>query len=532
MEKLREKFPFQRNESNNLFNNNNNIEPNPINTNSTNNINNINNMNNMNNINNISNSMTSINSFNSNNSINTSNNSINNESENNNNNNNYNDKKCNKIIINFFNSIIYTKNCHKISLILILLFLFWMIYLFSFINYQNCSIMKLESEDSYFWIIIWMMNGIIFIITWNFYVYIFTSIFKYEYSKGNGNVRSSFAEEFYKSPFGFVLFFYYFDNKFLNNPIDNSLWILLGFQYFLLHYNLVQFYKQFDKEISIKSYNFTEKGKNNILLKMKLVSLSFIILAILLTFVNYVIVNIMSTLHIFFFMSKGFFAILKIIELWKTRYDEVIFMNEDIEKKERDYISNLKVKTYLELIVMLYVYSQLVALLIYGEGKPFYFTIVIIYFIIVLGYQGIIYYKQYENVNEYFWTLENSLKTIFINNEDEECIICTERIVKARQLSCGHFFHLICLSKWLEKGHNTCPVCRSAIKYKNSSSDKNRRDRNNNNNQNNRNNINLNNNNNIIQNNRNNSNNSLNNNINLNNINNHNFNNNIENRNN
>ena len=136
-------------------------------------------------------------------------------------------KKCNKIIINFFNSIIYTKNCHKISLILVLLFLFWMIYLFSFINYQNCSIMKLESEDSYFWIIIWMMNGIIFVITWNFYVYIFTSIFKYEYSKGNGNVRSSFAEEFYKSPFGFVLFFYYFDNKFLNNPIDNSLWILL-----------------------------------------------------------------------------------------------------------------------------------------------------------------------------------------------------------------------------------------------------------------------------------------------------------------
>ena len=271
--------------------------------------------------------------------INNSNSSINSIS--NDNENNY-ERKWNQTIINFFNSIIYTKNCHKISIILILLFLFWMFYLFSFINYQNCSIMKLESEDSYFWIIIWMMNVIIFIISWNFYVYIFTSIFKYEYSKGNGNVRSSFAEEFYKSPFGFILFFYYFDNKFLNNPIDNSLWILLGFEYFLLHYNLVQFYKQFDKEISIKSYNLNEKGKNNnILFKMKIVSLSFIILAILLTFINYIIVNIMSTLHIFFFMSKGFFAVLKIIELWKTRYDEFIFINEEIEKKEKDYISNL-----------------------------------------------------------------------------------------------------------------------------------------------------------------------------------------------
>ena len=325
--------------------------------------------------------------------------------------------------------------------------------------------MKLESEDSYFWIIIWMMNGIIFIISWNFYVFIFTSIFKYEYSKGNGNVRTSFAEEFYKSPFGFVLFFYYFDNKLLDNPIDNSLWILLGFEYFLLHYNLVQFYKQFDKEISNKSYYLSEK-KNIILFKMKIVSLSFIILALLLTFINYIIVNIMSTLHVWFFLSKGCFAILKIIELWKTRYNEFIFINEEIKKKEKDYISNVKTKTYLELIVMSYVYFQIVALLIYGEGKPFYFTIVFIYFILVLGYQGIIYYKQYENVNEYYCKLENSLKTIYIKNEDEECIICAERIKKARQLSCNHFFHLICLSQWIEKGHNTCPICRSSIKYK------------------------------------------------------------------
>ena len=324
-------------------------------------------------------------------------------------------------------------------------------------------------------------------------------------------MRSSFAEEFYKSPFGFVLFFYYFDNKFLNNPIDNSLWILLGFQYFLLHYNLVQFYKQFDKEISIKNYNCEDISKNKILVKMKIVSLTFFTLAFLLTFINYIIVNIMSALHIFFFMSKGFFEILKIIELWKTRYDEFIFINEGIEKKEKDYISNLKTKTYLELLVMSYVYCQIVALLIYGEGKPFYFTIGFIYFIIVLGYQSLIYYKQYENVNEYYCNLENSLKTIYIKNEDEECIICTEKIYKARQLSCNHFFHLICLSQWLEKGHNTCPVCRSIIKYRNNNDKKNRRDNNSNNNRNNNNNQNIRNNINNNQNNMNNSNNGINN---------------------
>ncbi len=493
MENLNERMPFQRNENNinNVNNNNmrNQIPNSNINNNSNSNSNNVNNNNNINN-----------------------NNVINNENE------VFKERKFRQILVNIFTSLIYTKNCHKISFILILLFLFWIFYLFSFINYQNCSIMKLESEDSYFWIIIWMINGIIFLFSWNLYVFVFTTLFNYEYSKGNGNVRSSFAEEFYKSPFGFVLFFYYFDNKFLNNPIDNSLWVLLGFEYFLLHYNLVQFYKQFDKEIHIKIYDEEgTKQKNNILFRMKLVSITFIFLALFLTIINYIIVNIMSNLHVFFFLSKGIFALLKIIELWKTRYDEFIFLNEDIDGKEKYYVSNLKTKTYLELSVMFYIFLQFETLLIYGEKNPFYFTIVIIYFMTVLVYQGILYYKQYEKVLEFYGALENSLKTIYIKDKEEECIICTENINKAKQLNCGHFFHLICISQWLEKGHNTCPVCRSSIKFKSNSDKNNRREnRNQNNNNNNNNQRNAISNNNIINNQNNNiNNNRINNNNNI-----------------
>ena len=186
MENLNERMTFKRSQNNNVNNNNinNQVSNNNINNNSIPNIINNNNLNNNNNI--IQNDENEV----------------------------YKEKKIKQMLINIFTSLIYTKNCHKISFILILLFLFWIFYLFSFINYQNCSIMKLESEDSYFWIIIWMINGIIFLFSWNLYVFVFTTLFNYEYSKGNGNVRSSFAEEFYKSPFGFVLFFYYFDNKF------------------------------------------------------------------------------------------------------------------------------------------------------------------------------------------------------------------------------------------------------------------------------------------------------------------------------
>ena len=409
--------------------------------------------------------------LNSNNTVNTNNNfdqsSINNLNNSNSsqnlsnsqniNNTNLQKMKVSNILLEFLSSLIFTKNCHIVSFILIVFLMVWIFYLFSFMNFHNCSIMKLESEESYFWLIIWVINIIIFLITWNFYVFLFTSIFNYEYSKGNGNVRSSFAEEFYKSPFGFILLFYYFDNKSLNNSIDNSLWILLGFEYGFIHYNLVQFYKQFNKEIFTKIDN-----PHFILYKMKVVSIIFILISCLVTFINYVIVRFMKNIYIFFFMSRGIFAILKVVELWKTRYDEYKFLISGMEEKEKYYLSNIKTKSYLELITMAYVYYQIAASLIMGEGKPFYLTALIIYFIINLGYQCIKHFKKFDSIKEYYNTLDNSLKKINLKEYDE-CIICAEKIVIARQLPCNHYFHLICLSKWLEKGNNNCPLCRAVI---------------------------------------------------------------------
>jgi hypothetical protein len=48
-------------------------------------------------------------------------------------------------------------------------------------------------------------------------------------------------------------------------------------------------------------------------------------------------------------------------------------------------------------------------------------------------------------------------------NPDDDCIICTEALKNARKLECNHSFHLICLSKWIEKGNKNCPICRKDI---------------------------------------------------------------------
>ncbi|WOH13407.1 hypothetical protein DCAR_0832917 [Daucus carota subsp. sativus] len=50
---------------------------------------------------------------------------------------------------------------------------------------------------------------------------------------------------------------------------------------------------------------------------------------------------------------------------------------------------------------------------------------------------------------------------------DQECSICLsdfKRGDEIMQLSCQHFFHALCLDKWLlSYGHVTCPYCRACL---------------------------------------------------------------------
>ena len=53
----------------------------------------------------------------------------------------------------------------------------------------------------------------------------------------------------------------------------------------------------------------------------------------------------------------------------------------------------------------------------------------------------------------------------------------------ARNLPCNHKFHLICLSRWIEKGHKSCPICRKDINIDTIENNNNQLNRNGNNNQ-------------------------------------------------
>ena len=359
-------------------------------------------------------------------------------------------------------TLTFTKICHKVSFFILAILFFCIFYLLIIMNYRNSSIiLKLESEDSYFEIIIWMASIIIILLSWNFHMLLFSSVFKYDYSKTVNNIRTSFVEEFYKNPIGFILLLFYIDTSNLKNAIDDSFWVLVEVLYFILFYNLNQFFTQFYKELT-NITDFKEQKSN--LKKVNFISVLFLVESTILISFNYIIIQAMNSFHKFIFLSKGVYSFYKIIEIWKIFFDEYKFYESNMDIREKFFFKNFRTKSFLELGGMVYVFIQFSSCFIMGDSTPFYFNVVICYFIFILGFHILTYFKKYKEITGYIIGLDNCLEIAEIH-EDKECVICTEKMTICRKLNCNHYFHLICLSKWFENGHNSCPICRTEINF-------------------------------------------------------------------
>ena len=359
-------------------------------------------------------------------------------------------------------TLLFTKICHKVSFFILAILFFCIFYLLIIMNYRNSSIiLKLESEDSYFEIIIWMASIIIILLSWNFHMLLFSSVFKYDYSKTVNNIRTSFVEEFYKNPIGFILLLFYIDTSNLKNAIDDSFWVLVEVLYFILFYNLNQFFTQFYKELT-NITDFKEQKSN--LKKVNFISVLFLVESTILISFNYIIIQAMNSFHKFIFLSKGVYLFYKIIEIWKIFFDEYKFYESNMDIREKFFFKNFRTKSFLELGGMVYVFIQFSSCFIMGDSTPFYFNVVICYFIFILGFHILTYFKKYKEITGYLIGLDSCLEIAEIH-EDKECVICTEKMTICRKLNCNHYFHLICLSKWFENGHNSCPICRTEINF-------------------------------------------------------------------
>ncbi|OTF76745.1 E3 ubiquitin-protein ligase AMFR-like protein, partial [Euroglyphus maynei] len=64
-----------------------------------------------------------------------------------------------------------------------------------------------------------------------------------------------------------------------------------------------------------------------------------------------------------------------------------------------------------------------------------------------------------------------------LNDENNDCAICWDRMENARRLPCGHFFHTACLRSWLEQD-TSCPTCRHSLRQQQQPHQQQQRDQN------------------------------------------------------
>ena len=130
----------------------------------------------------------------------------------------------------------------------------------------------------------------------------------------------------------------------------------------------------------------------------------------------------MNSFHKFIFLAKGVYLFYKIIEIWKIYFDEYKFCESNMDIKEKIFFKNFRAKSFLELGGLVYVFFQLSSCFIMGDSTPLYFNVVMCYFIFILGFHILTYFKKYKEITGYLKGLESCLETAEIQ-EDKECII-------------------------------------------------------------------------------------------------------------
>lgn len=69
-------------------------------------------------------------------------------------------------------------------------------------------------------------------------------------------------------------------------------------------------------------------------------------------------------------------------------------------------------------------------------------------------------FRNFRVFHKYKRLIINKFPLKEIETGSEECPICLNGLIKARELACGHKFHLICLLQLIKNGDKKCPVCR------------------------------------------------------------------------
>ena len=328
-------------------------------------------------------------------------------------------------------------------------------YIFNYLKQGK----KYQEDDIYCLILVSLILSTVTSIIWDILFLIFQTLLPINFtSKNKGNFP--FPEKLYTNPIVYFMIIYFSQKTFLKNTID-----ILFFFFFLNQFSIIKFYftkvtNDFSETINsqtvINNDNYTSIYK-----KFKRGLGGLFIFNLCLCCLIYIIIKYFSLFDIFSFLGLGLYNTIKIIEVFITNRMYFFYLSQNINTKEKTLIRNLKIKFILQMISCNFVLLTLIVLFLKSNMKYYHLRILLIGLSIFQLLCIIYLFQNYENTKKYYYSIEKGFP--LINKSNEECIICTDKLENARMLKCNHYFHLVCLTQWIEAGNYNCPLCRKEI---------------------------------------------------------------------
>ena len=335
------------------------------------------------------------------------------------------------------------------------------ILIFTFISLYKGGIVA--DEENYIFIIsIIIILIVITILVWDLYLFIFIFILRVDIKFENNSESNiiSYPEELFSNPIFYMITIYHFNNLYLKSFIDFSLWIFLQVHYYILKIFLQTLNNSFSNYIN-KNTELKNENIKSIKLRYKIGSIYLLFIKVLiLVIVLYIFNDLHDFTYKFSLNCYGIYNILKHIEDYCQKRKQFNYSIQNMIEKEKQIEYNYNYKFFIHFSTQIYI-GFIFLFFCYGEQKKTIFSIILGFLSILQTVSILNDIFNFLNLRKYF----NNIDKYFpkVEKKEEECAICTESLKEARKLKCNHYFHLICLIKWIEKGNKTCPLCRANI---------------------------------------------------------------------
>jgi hypothetical protein len=323
-----------------------------------------------------------------------------------------------------------------------------------------------EQNEIEFLLMINLLFILICLITWDIYYFIFRKIFPIDYTDQIQESFFTISERIYNNPLCYIALIYLTQDHITKNNIDFSFCTFFNMQFFIILFHFRKLSEYFKEKITSITV-ITDSYINNLtarklLNKFKLGTALLFISNLIGCIFLLTLIKDFSFIIKFLFINNGIYNLIKIIELYIMLNKEFYFIRKNINDKEKDILNNLIWKFYAKMVTCIIVLINLIILYLHADKRysipKFGISLLIFIQLVCMA----VSFKNYNNTKKYYLNIESGFPLVNCKNED--CTICTEKLENARQLQCKHYFHLICLTQWIEAKNYKCPICRTDIK--------------------------------------------------------------------